>query len=92
MYLLSGASNVTLYCGVTRDLARRVYEHKAHLDPNSFSARYGTDKLVYYERLEDPIAAIEREKQIKSWNRRRKNRLVESMNPEWKNLYPGLWE
>ena len=90
VYLLTNDTNVALYTGVTNDLIRRVYEHRQHLDPKSFTARYGIHKLVYYESCTDVYTAIEREKQIKGWNRKRKNKLVESMNPEWKDLYETL--
>ncbi len=90
VYLMASQTNVTVYAGVTNDLIRRVWEHKNNLDPKSFTARYREHKLVYYEETSDVRAAIEREKQIKSWNRRRKNELVERMNPGWEDLYPSL--
>ena len=90
VYILANATNVAIYTGVTKDLVRRVYEHRNHLDPNSYTAKYNIHKLVYFETTSDVKAAIEREKQIKSWSRARKNRLVESMNPKWEDLYPGL--
>ncbi len=90
VYLLTNETNVALYTGVTNDLPRRVYEHRNHLDPKSFTARYAIHKLVYYEVCEDVRAAIAREKQIKGWNRKRKNALIERMNPEWKDLYDSL--
>ena len=90
VYVLSSPSNSTVYTGVTNDLIRRVYEHKNHLDPNSFTAKYNVNKLVYYDMCSDVEAAIAREKQIKSWNRKRKNKLIDEMNPEWKDLYPQL--
>ena len=90
VYLLTNASGVTLYTGVTRDLIRRMYEHRNHLDPDCFTARYGVHKLVYYETATDVRAAIGREKQIKSWSRSRKNALVESMNPRWEDLYNSI--
>ena len=74
VYILSNHLNTVIYTGVTRDLVRRVYEHKHHLDPDSFTAKYDVTKLVYYESTSDVKAAIEREKQIKGWNRKRKNR------------------
>ena len=86
VYLLTNRTNVTLYTGVTNDLERRLWEHQNHSDPNSFTARHHTDKLVYYEVTPSIEAAIEREKQIKSWSRKRKNRLIEQKNPEWKDL------
>ena len=90
VYILSDALNRTIYVGVTRNLVRRVYEHKHNLDPHSFTAKYNIHKLVYYESTSDVRAAIEREKQIKSWNRRRKNELVYSVNPTWSELYKSI--
>ena len=90
VYILANSTNVAIYTGVTKDLVRRVYEHKHELDPNSFTARYGIHKLVHFEETTDVRAAIEREKQIKSWKRARKNQLVEQNNPSWEDLYPSL--
>ena len=69
---------------------RRVYEHKHKLDPNSFTAKYDVHKLIYYKMTSDITAAIAREKQLKSWNRKRKNKLVESRNPKWIDLYESI--
>ena len=91
VYILSNPSRVCVYTGVTGDLLRRVGEHKGHADPRSFTARYGVDRLVYYEQTEDIRAAIAREKQIKSWSRRKKNALIERMNPGWEDLYETLF-
>ena len=91
VYILANNTNVAIYIGVTRDLVRRIYEHKHNLDPDSYTAKYGIHKLVYFEQTSYVRAAIEREKQLKGWNRARKNKLVESMNPQWKDLYPELW-
>ena len=90
VYILSNTTNVAIYDGVTKNLVRRVYEHKHYLDPESFTARHNIHKLVYYESTSDITAAIEREKQIKSWNRKRKNKLVEAMNPKWEDLYESI--
>lgn len=90
VYILSNNYNTTIYTGVTNDLIRRVYEHKNHLVPSSFSARYHVDKLVYYEIYRDPETAIAREKQIKSWSRKRKNELIEKDNSQWTDLYPTI--
>ena len=90
VYILTNEKGNVLYTGVTNDLIKRVFEHKHHLDRGSFTARYNVEKLVYFEMTSDVKAAIEREKQIKGWNRKRKNQLVESMNPELKDLYEGL--
>ena len=90
VYILTNEKGNVLYTGGTNDLIKRVFEHKHHLDQGSFTARYNVEKLVYFEMTSDVKAAIEREKQIKGWNRKRKNQLVESMNPELKDLYEGL--
>ena len=92
VYILANATNVTLYIGVTSDLLRRVHQHKNHLDPDSFTAKYNIHKLVYFEETTNARAALEREKQLKGWLRRKKNVLVESMNPQWRDLYPMLLE
>ena len=90
VYILASATNVTLYTGVTRDLVRRVYEHRNHLEPNSFTAKYNVYKLVYFEHTTDVEAAISREKQIKGWRRSKKNALIETLNPKWEDLYPTI--
>ena len=90
VYILANATNVAIYTGVTNNLIRRIWDHKENADPKSFTAKYHIHKLVYYEATTDVRAALEREKQIKDWNRKRKNQLVESMNPTWKDLYPEI--
>ena len=75
-----------MYIGVTNDLLRRVYEHKNDYY-EGFTKRYHVHKLVYFEATNDIRDAIEREKELKGWRREKKNRLVETMNPEWKDLY-----
>ena len=90
VYILANRLNTVIYTGVTKDLIRRVYEHRHHLDPDSFTARYDATRLVFYEATTDVRAAIAREKQIKSWNRARKKRLVESMNPQWEDLWESI--
>ena len=90
IYILTNEHRNVIYTGVTNDLVRRIYEHRQHMDKNSFTARYNVTRLVYYEDASDPVTAIEREKQIKSWNRKRKNRLVESRNPDWMDLYEEI--
>ena len=74
-----------MYIGVTNDLTRRLYEHKHEL-VEGFTKRYHVHKLVYYEETNDVRAAIEREKQLKNWARAKKNALVETINPTWKDL------
>ena len=90
VYILANVTGTVVYTGVTKDLVRRVYEHKHNLDTNSFTAKYDVHKLVYFEETSSSYAAISREKQIKSWNRKRKNELVESMNPKWLDLYGSI--
>ena len=90
VYMMTNKYNNVLYTGFTNNLIRRIYVHKEHMDPKSFTTRYRVEKLVYYESTTDVRSAIEREKQIKSWNRTRKNQLVESMNPQWRDLYPEI--
>ena len=92
VYILTNSTNVAMYIGVTRDLARRVYEHRHGLEPESFTSRYEINKLVYFEETSDVEAALEREKQLKHWRRSKKNELVESMNPEWEDLYRKILE
>ena len=86
VYIMASASGV-LYIGVTNDLERRVFEHKQKRIPG-FSARYNVQKLVYFEAFGDVRAAIAREKQLKGWLRSRKVALIESTNPQWKDLSP----
>ena len=90
VYILTNANKTVLYTGVKNDLIRRVYEHKNHLDRSSFTARYNVENLVYYEVTSSVEAAIEREKQIKGWNRKHKNKLIERMNPGWEDIYQKI--
>ena len=90
VYILASAANYSVYIGVTNDLIRRVYEHRHEAAPNSFTAQYKIHKLVYFEQTSDVRAALEREKQLKGWRRSKKNMLIASMNPEWKDLYPMI--
>ena len=87
VYIMTNKSR-TLYTGVTNDLERRVYEHKQKLVPG-FTAKYNITRLVYFEVTQDVKAAITREKQIKGWLRSKKIALIESVNPEWKDLSMG---
>ena len=85
VYILASQRNGTLYIGVTNDLARRVYEHKNSLI-EGFTKKYNVKTLVYYEMTDDIGVAINREKCLKKWNRKWKLNLIESQNPEWKDL------
>jgi putative endonuclease len=89
IYILASKRNGTLYTGVTSDLNKRVYEHKNNL-VKGFTEKYNIHLLVYYETAESMISAIEREKQIKGGSRKKKIQLIESSNPEWRDLYNEL--
>ena len=91
VYIMANKTNVAIYTGVTNNLQRRVYEHKNNLLPDSFTAKYNIHKLVYFETTTDIYSAIEREKQIKSHSRKWKNDLVNSLNPEWDDLYYSIF-
>ena len=90
VYIMSSTSNYTIYTGVTNNLVRRVYEHRTGADPDGFTTKYAVKKLVYYESTHDVLSAIERENQIKSWSRKKKNTLIAGINPAWRDLYPEL--
>jgi len=89
VYIMTNRYNTTLYTGVTNNLKRRVYEHKSGRG-GAFTSRYNLTKLVYYEVTNDVNAAIAREKQIKAGSRQKKIDLVNSMNPEWRDLYDDV--
>ena len=89
-YILACESNTTIYKGSTDDIIRRVYEHKYHLLPGSFSDSYNTTKLVYYEYYEDITDARGREAQVGKWSRSKKDKLISKMNPGWEDLYRDL--
>lgn len=91
VYIMTNWNNKVMYTGITNNLERRVYEHKNKLT-DGFTKIYNINKLVYYDATTDVKAAIEREKQIKGWTRRQKNELVETLNPDWKDLAEGLKE
>jgi putative endonuclease len=86
---MTNVHNTVLYTGVTNDLARRVYEHKNGLG-STFVKKYNVYKLVYYEIGNDVHTTIEREKQIKGGSRQKKIELINSQNPEWKDLYEEI--
>ena len=86
VYIMSNKNNTTLYVGMTNSIERRSEEHKSGLI-KGFTQRYNCDKLVYFEVYSDVNQAIEREKQIKSWNRNRKTALIMEINPQWIDLY-----
>lgn len=91
VYILASKRNGTLYTGMTNNLARRMWEHKQDL-VKGFTKRYSVHQLVYSECFARPFEAIQAEKRFKKWNRQWKIRLIESINPEWKDLAEGLMD
>ena len=85
VYILTNKNKTTLYTGVTRNLQRRIAEHKLHIN-KGFSDRYNTELLVYYEVYQRLDVAIHREKQLKKWHREWKEALMNEFNPEWQDL------
>ena len=85
VYILTNNFNTIMYIGVTNDLRRRLYEHKTE-QIEGFTKKYHIHKLVYFEEYSDIDDAIEREKQLKRWVRRKKDFLVETQNPNWDDL------
>ncbi len=90
VYILTNNSNSVLYTGVTSDILDRIKLQKAKKHPNSFSARYNTTKLVYYQKYDTIGEAIKREKQIKGGSRKNKIKLITEMNPTWDDLSEKL--
>ena len=84
MYMMSSSSRRALYTGVTARFRHRVFEHKNDL-VEGFSSKYKCHRLVYFERFTNIVDAIAREKQVKGWRRDKKNKLVESVNPTWRD-------
>ncbi len=92
IYILTNKNNTTLYVGVTSHIVKRINQHKDKVFPESFSAKYNLNKLVYYEAFQEIGDAIGREKQIKGGSRQKKLDLINSKNPEWKDLYDEIVE
>jgi putative endonuclease len=91
VYILASGWNGTLYVGVTSDLVKRIWEHKSDLVPG-FTNKYRVHDLVWFEEHQSMESAILREKAIKEWKRAWKIELIETANPKWRDLYPGLLE
>ena len=85
IYILTNSNHTVLYIGVTNNLERRLFEHRNE-SVDGFSKRYHLHKLIYYESTSDIMSALEREKQLKRWTRKKKNDLIATMNSEWKDL------
>ncbi|MBZ0098275.1 MAG: GIY-YIG nuclease family protein [Taibaiella sp.] len=90
IYILNNKHRTTLYIGVSSDIIGRVYDHKDHRYKYSFTDKYNVEYLVYFETLDGIEEAIAREKEIKKWRREKKDALINSMNPEWKDLYDDV--
>ena len=89
VYILASCYNGTLYIGVTSDIVKRVHQHK-HKQADGFTKKYKIEKLVYFETHDNLASARLREKQMKKWNRVWKIRLIESLNPNWLDLYKNI--
>ncbi|MBS9478568.1 GIY-YIG nuclease family protein [Ancylobacter radicis] len=89
VYILASQRNGTLYIGVTRDLPKRMHEHRTGLH-GGFTAQYGVKRLVFAEPHDTAVGAIQREKNLKHWPRQWKIALIEKDNPEWRDLYGEL--
>lgn len=90
VYIITNKSNKVLYIGMTKNLKRRIYQHKNKVHPTTFSAKYNLNKLIYFEVFEAKTEASVREKQMKKWNRDWKVELIEKNNPNWVDLYESL--
>ena len=89
VYILASRRNGTLYIGMTSDLTKRAWQHKNH-QIEGFSSKYNVHRLVYFEEHGDVEQAIQREKQLKKWNRAWKLKLIEKLNPTWRDLYEEI--
>jgi putative endonuclease len=91
VYMMTNRSRTVLYTGVTNSLERRIWFHRNNT-VKSFTKRYKVDRLVYYEPFDEAHCAISREKEIKGWRREKKNDLVQTLNPKWKDLGLELFD
>jgi putative endonuclease len=89
VYIIASRRDGAIYIGVTNDIVRRVYEHRIKAVPG-FTSKYNITQLVWFEIYDDPVSAIAREKELKKWKRSWKIQLIESENPEWKDLYESI--
>jgi len=90
VYIMTNKSHSVFYTGVTSNLISRIQEHKTKFYPKSFTVRYNIDKLVYFEPFHSIEEAIAREKRIKKYRREKKLALINSINPDWRDLYEQL--
>ena len=91
VYIMANKRNGTIYVGVTSSIKHRTWQHRTGFN-NGFTKKYQLNKLVYFELLATMSEAIRREKQLKNWTRKRKLALIESMNPEWEDLFFSIIE
>ena len=91
VYFITNWTSEVLYIGVTSNLEKRIYEHKNKIY-KGFTQKYNLDRLVYFEEFSEPELAIKREKQLKNWSRVKKNALVETINPDWSDLWKEWYE
>lgn len=89
VYIMAKGRNSTFYVGVTSDLVKRVWEHRTGAI-KGFTSKYDVKTLVYYEAHDDAEVAIKREKRLKRWSRASKMRMIETLNPEWVDLYDSI--
>ncbi|KAA3610954.1 MAG: GIY-YIG nuclease family protein [Calditrichaeota bacterium] len=89
VYIMTNKHHTVLYIGVTNNLIRRVYEHKTGA-ADGFTKKYNCHKLVWYEEIPDVRIAIEHEKRMKKWKKKFKQNLINSLNPDWRDLYGDI--
>ena len=88
--MITNKYNTVLYVGVSSALRARIWEHKTKFYPKSFTAKYNCDKIVWHECFPTIVEAIDREKQLKAGNRKKKEALINAMNPGWKDLWEDI--
>ena len=91
VYIITNKNQRVLYIGITNTLEKRLWQHR-HKEAKGFSTRYHLSHLLYYEPFSNPRSAIEREKQLKGWRRKKKVKLIETMNPRWPDLSEALFD
>ena len=90
VYIMTNKNKTTLYVGVTSNLIARAQQHKQHIYKNSFTDRYNLEYLIYFENFSTIEEAIAREKEIKKWRREKKGNLINSINPDWRDLWEDI--
>ena len=90
IYIITNKNKTALYIGVTSNLPERIWQHREHFYKNTFSDRYNLEQLVYYENFPTIEEAIAREKEIKKWRREKKEKLINSANPQWRDLWDEI--